>query len=161
MQDKEKFKRKRIRAKGFDYTGQHAYSIAICAYGKNSYFQDTALIKYLTNALKYESKIFGFGVYAYCFMPDHLHLLLIGDEVSNLVKFIKIYKQKTGYFFKQKYKKQLWQKSYYDHVLRKQETLNDVALYILNNPIRKNLVDDFRKYPFSGSFLFNVKQMEV
>jgi putative transposase len=93
-----------------------------------------------------------FGVLAYCFMPDHLHLLIDGeDNESDLQKFISLFKQKSGYWYKQKYKRNLWQTSYYDHVLRKEEGLEQVALYILENPVRKGLVTDFRDYPFSFS----------
>jgi putative transposase len=95
-----------------------------------------------------------FKVLAYCFMPDHLHLLLHGeDDKSNLKKFVSIYKQKSGYWFKKSYKENLWHISYYDHVLRKEENIENVSMYILENPIRKGLVSDYREYPFSRSFL--------
>jgi len=58
-----------------------------------------------------------------------------------------------------KYKTKLWQPNYYDHILRKEETIKDVALYIFNNPVRKNLVSDFRKYPFSGATVFNLNEL--
>jgi len=93
----------------------------------------------------------GFVIHVYCFMPDHLHLLLQGQaRESELKKCIPYFKQLSGYRFKQKYDKNLWQPSYYDHVLRKDEDLHAVAQYILLNPVRAGLVDDYRDYPYSG-----------
>jgi len=91
-------------------------------------------------------------------MPDHLHLLLVGEEKSSLDSFMKTFKQETSFAFKRAHGNSLWQRSYYDHVLRKEETLEVVALYILNNPVRAGLVDDYRNYAFSGSLVFDVKE---
>lgn len=86
-------------------------------------------------------------------MPDHLHLLVIGEEDhSNLKKFVTLFKQKSGYWFRKNYNENLWHISYYDHVLRKEENLENVGLYILYNPVRKGLVSDYREYPFGWSF---------
>jgi putative transposase len=84
-------------------------------------------------------------------MPDHLHLLLVGEEYSPLTRFMKLFKQKSSFIFKKSHGDPLWQKSYYDHVLRKEEALEEVALYIYNNPVRKGLVTDYKDYPFLGS----------
>ncbi|OGP72124.1 MAG: hypothetical protein A2W09_02620 [Deltaproteobacteria bacterium RBG_16_50_11] len=86
-------------------------------------------------------------------MPDHLHLLVVGeDDQSNLKKFTNLFKQKSGYWFKKSYNENLWHVSFYDHILRKEESMEDVALYILGNPVRKGLVSDPREYAFSWSF---------
>lgn len=96
-------------------------------------------------------------------MPDHLHLLLEGRFAnSDLKRFVSSYKQHTGYRYKlyvaqgfspaQLGQLKLWQTSYYDHVLRKDEDILDIARYILNNPTRKKLVKHFLEYKFVGSF---------
>jgi hypothetical protein len=37
--------------------------------------------------------------------------------------------------------------------LRKEESIEDVAPYILENPVRRGLVSDPKEYPFSRLFL--------
>jgi REP element-mobilizing transposase RayT len=76
-------------------------------------------------------------------MPDHLHIVVAGtqDDV-NLVKFINDYKQKTGFWLSQNQPGVSWQKDFYDHILRKDESLPAVIQYILDNPRRKGLVAD-------------------
>ncbi len=92
----------------------------------------------------------GFDVLAYCFMPDHLHVLLQGSADSRLVSFMQRFKQVTGYGFKRRRGQPLWQRSYYDHVLRREEDKEEMAQYIWNNPVRAGLVTSLDEYPFSG-----------
>jgi len=92
-------------------------------------------------------------------MPNHLHILLVGEEKSSLHKFMKAFKQESSFAFKKRHAYSLWQRSYYDRVLRAEETLEQAAWYIMNNPVRKGLVDDYKSYAFSGSFLFDIKEL--
>jgi REP element-mobilizing transposase RayT len=95
-------------------------------------------------------------------MPNHLHLLLEGEnDNSDLKKFIIDYKQHTSYYYKQQNNKKLWQTNYYEHILRTEEQTLKVAYYIFNNPVRKELVDDFLKYKFHGSFEFDISKMTL
>jgi hypothetical protein len=41
-------------------------------------------------------------------------------------------------------------------VLRREEDTTNVARYILDNPVRKGLVDGFKKYKSLGSFEFDL-----
>ena len=158
MEQNQEFKRKRNRIKHFDYSGANAYFITICTKDKTKYFNDISTVNAALSKLKLEANQAGFIIYAYCFMPDHLHLLIIGRDGSNLINFIKLFKQKTAYHFKQKTGASLWQKSYYDHLLREKEAINGVAGYIFENPLRKKLTDDIRDYAFSGSCVFDIKE---
>jgi hypothetical protein len=45
----------------------------------------------------------------------------------------------------------LWQRGYYDHVLRQDEDLHRVAAYIVANPVRAGICPDALAYRFSGS----------
>jgi putative transposase len=93
---------------------------------------------------------YGFTLYAYCFMPDHLHVLVAGDEWSDLRRFVQHFKQMSGYYCKRATGQMLWQPSYWDHILRFEEALADVAEYIWANPVRARLAKSWREYPFSG-----------
>ena len=86
-------------------------------------------------------------------MPDHLHLLL---ETDQCIDFVKSFKQKTSYAFKQESGKTLWQKSYYDHILRPEENFTGVMKYIFNNPVRAGIVKHYLDYPQSGSLEIDI-----
>jgi putative transposase len=150
--------KKRVRLKGFDYKGFFRYFVTICTYNKEWVFKnDLLLVEWLIDILREKSNAFGFKVWVYCFMPDHLHLLIEGkDNNSDMRRFISSYKQSTGFSYKKKTGQQLWQINYYEHVLRREEDTMNVVRYILNNPVRKELVVDFRKYKSLGSFEFDL-----
>jgi putative transposase len=83
-------------------------------------------------------------------MPDHVHLLLeaIRDDAS-LVALIGGWKQTTGFEFKQRRGGRLWQSSFFDRVLREDESSAVVAAYILGNPVRVGIASKVGEYPFS------------
>jgi putative transposase len=147
-----KFK-KRIRLKEFSYKGTHRYFVTLCTYNKANIFCDDFLASCLLDSLRKKSGTFRFRVWAYCFMPDHLHVLVEGnDDASDFRKFISSFKQDTGFSYKKKFGLRLWQTNYYEHVLRHEECTNAVANYIFNNPVRKGYVEDYRQYALLGSF---------
>jgi len=64
---------------------------------------------------------------AVCIMPDHIHLLLAPIS-ENLVDLIGKWKGYTTHLmWKKGYKGKVWQRSFYDHALRKDEDLIKVA----------------------------------
>ena len=84
-------------------------------------------------------------------MPDHLHALVLGrHDAADLIRFVQRFKQVTAFDFKGDTGLRLWQQSFYDHVLRVEEDLADVAAYILNNPLRSGLAVNSDDYPLSG-----------
>jgi len=109
---------------------------------------------WLIDQLREQSASNQFAVHAYCVMPDHLHALVFGLEpASSMLAFAKILKQKTSYEFRRKFSEPLWQKKFYDHILRPKDSPAAVAVYIWMNPVRKNLCKTPHDYPFSGSFV--------
>ena len=46
-----------------------------------------------------------------------------------------------------------WQASYYDHVVRRDEDIEAVRDYVLENPVRAGLVENAEDYPCSGSLI--------
>jgi hypothetical protein len=65
---------------------------------------------------------------------------------------VKIFKQVTAFRYKARTGQRLWQKAYYDHILRASDSLDGVAWYIWLNPVRAGLSAEYRDYPLSGSF---------
>jgi REP element-mobilizing transposase RayT len=93
-------------------------------------------------------------------MPDHLHLLIEGtSEDSDLLAFVHVMKQRTAYEYRRSRGATLWQKGYYEHVVRDDEATLDIARYVLANPVRAGLVAEPRDYPFSGSLVFSREQL--
>jgi hypothetical protein len=64
--------------------------------------------------------------------------------------FAHHFKTLTGFRYKKAIGRSLWQISYHDRVLRRDEEIHDVAAYIWHNPVRAGLVSDAAAYAFSG-----------
>ena len=100
------------------------------------------------------------AVIAYCFMPDHLHLLVEGtDPASHLTEFVRVFKQRSSFHWKKLSGSELWQRGYFERVLRGDESSIDVARYILRNPLRAGIVESVEDYPFLGSLTMSVRAL--
>ena len=147
--------RKRIRlAPDVDvYEGPRAFNVAVSTAYRRPLFSDESTVNLCLSALAEAGTREGIEVLAYCFMPDHLHLLLEAQEGGNLIRFMKAFKQTSAYRYRQTFDQPLWQKGYYDHILRKEEDVRGVAQYIRENPVRAGLVDSPDEYRFLGGTL--------
>jgi len=80
-----------------------------------------------------------------------VHVLLHGTKAdADLVEYVKLFKQITGFGFKRRTGRQLWHRSFHDHVLRVEEDVDDIAAYIWHNPVRSGLVASAVEYAYSG-----------
>jgi REP element-mobilizing transposase RayT len=139
------------RLKHFDYRGHHAYFVTTVTRERQPIFNDRTILDLATSILVRAAQGFDFEISAYCFMPDHLQILAAGkSQGSNLKEFIRQFKQRTSFHAKRIAGAELWQISYYDRVLRNSEAIEDVARYIWANPMRAELVDDYREWPGLG-----------
>jgi len=145
--------RKPSRLKSFSYQGYCRYFITIRSHNLKPHFIRDKVVTKVVEILRNVAEQEGFAVWAYCFMPDHLHLLIEGrNSAADMRRFATLLKQKTSYWFKGIYGEKLWEPNYYERVLRNDEATIAVAHYIFRNPVRKGLVEDYSSYPYSGSF---------
>jgi putative transposase len=70
-------------------------------------------------------------------MPDHLHALVAIDGEASLSKITSDFKRATAKFGSIR-----WQRNFFDHRLRHDESLEEKAGYIRSNPVRAGLVQD-------------------
>jgi putative transposase len=90
-------------------------------------------------------------LYAYCLMPNHVHLLLQTSEVP-LAKFMQGLQQSYTQRFNRVHGKvgHLFQGRYKAIVCERDEYLATLIRYIHLNPVRARLIDDPEAYPYSG-----------
>lgn len=144
------------------YFGPRPYFITINAHKKQRIFIYKNIIDSLIKYLKEIAEKDNFDVMTYCFMPNHLHLVLFGkDDKSDLCKFVKDFKQTTGYNYKQTFKNNLWALSFHDRVLRKEQDIKKLCRYVLKNPVRAGLVKSVLDYPYSGSFVWRLEDLVI
>jgi putative transposase len=146
--------------KTFDYLGLHQYFLTFCTYERRQLFLESDPVVAVRTQIQRAASDHRFAVIAYCYMPDHLHLLVEGQaDDSDCRKFISRAKQYSGFRFKAAFDQRLWQRYGYEHILRSNEASISVVRYILENPIRARLVNRIDEYPFSGSSVYSFEQV--
>ena len=144
----------------FDYIGFHRYSLTFCTHRRQKLFTNAEIVRLVLTQISRASAKHLFGVIAYCFMPDHLHLLVAGQAPDSACKpFIALVKQYSGYHYSEASGSRLWQRYGFEHTLRDEELTLIVAKYILENPIRAGLVDRVHDYPFVGSLVYSLDEL--
>ncbi len=134
------------------YRGEVAASITICVDRRAPLFTDQAIVSEFAQMLRAAAERWSCLVLVYCFMPDHLHLVLQGrGENADLWKMLVDYNQKTGYRLSLNLPRVSWQKDFHDHVIRRSEDLTAHIRYILDNPCRRALASEWQDYPFQGA----------
>jgi REP element-mobilizing transposase RayT len=143
-------RRKNIRLPAAVYEQENlVFSITICTAKRQRFFHDASLATQILEALKSGVMAHEARVYAYCLMPDHLHVLLATSS-GNLAEIIGRWKKFTGNLLRKNgMQGPFWQRGFYDHGLRKDEDVIKTAEYIVMNPVRVGLVERWEDYPFS------------
>ncbi|MBN1814190.1 MAG: transposase [Anaerolineae bacterium] len=126
--------------------------ITICAYMNQSPFVRADLNQVVLDALHEEQERQNCAVFSYCLMPNHLHFLVSPRENGiSVLTFTDRFKGKsTNRSWTVGWRGKLWQPRYYDHIVRAEEDLRAIAEYIMNNPVRKGLIEHAEGWPWGG-----------
>ncbi len=160
----EKPERKQIRLPEYDYSRPGYYFVTICTHNRQPLFTpfvgahlcvrppagNCFLVKWL---YELEQKYPGVEIDSYAVMPDHVHFILtvtgahIGAPLQEMIKWFKT--QTTNAYIRQvqqgmlpPYEKHVWQRGYYEHVIRNDHDLAETRQYIQNNPLKGTLNKD-------------------
>ena len=91
---------------------------------------------------------FGAALGRYVIMPDHIHLFVSGDvefELSKWVSGLKRIISKTLGM-----RGEFWQPTFFDHILRGDESYSEKWDYVCQNPVRAALVKESEWWPYQG-----------
>ena len=129
------------RLKNFPYTGKYHYSLCFTTNARRRVFESRELASATIDQIQRTCELEMFVVLAYCVMLDHVHLVLEGlTERSDLRRCVKLTKQRVECVARKQFQIcRLWQKGYYERVLRSRHAVEDAARYVLENPVRAGL----------------------
>lgn len=147
----EQPKRKNLRLPDFDYGEIGCYFVTLCTHNRARIFSlespNTIPNKIIRKWIQEtQNKFPGVVFDHYVIMPDHLHFLITIHQKSattlpDVLCYFKtmttntyIRGVKSGYL--PAFDKKLWQKTYFEHVIRNQEDYNNTWEYIQFNPAR-------------------------
>ena len=166
--EKEIPRRKELRIKQYDYSSTGAYFITICTKDRKQILSDiikpvgvdalddpkirlTAIGKIVEKNLLSSENISGVKIDRYVIMPDHIHaiILLDSDKYAGVSKgssraptptneiiphIISTFKR----FCAKEIGENIFQRGYFDHIIRNREDYEEHVKYIYENPIKRN-----------------------
>jgi REP element-mobilizing transposase RayT len=151
------------------YAGEErVYFVTLCARHHPLPFADADFAQEVINSFMFYRNRGDYALYAYCLMPDHLHCLLqlLGktaeprpDPVVDgkpiphaLAAAIGRFKSYTTHqAWKRGLHGKLWQRDYYDHILRHPKAMEGITQYILTDPIRSGICRRLGEYLYAGT----------
>jgi putative transposase len=93
---------------------------------------------------------------AFCIMPNHVHWVFTpleksADAYYPIAKIMHAIKRHTAFHANSILGRRgdFWQHENYDHVVRDEQELNRIAMYVLNNPVAAGLVSTLDEWKWS------------
>lgn len=134
-------RRKNIRLRDYDYSEEGMYFITICIKSRiqllgkiieKRKIELTDIGKMVEESIKNLEQIYiNIRIDEYVVMPNHIHIIIIINKKSDLTisRIINQYKggisKKIGY--------SIWQKLFYEHIIRNEKEYYKIKQYIQNN----------------------------
>ncbi len=154
--------RRSIRLKGYDYAQAGAYFVTMCTQGRVCLFGDVVDGQMQLNEcgqVVADSWLWLSGRYPYVgmdewvVMPNHLHGIIILSEpdcrggsrtaptknrksIGRLIGAFKTVSTKRLNAMRSTPGVPVWQRNYYEHIVRSEESLTRIRQYIVDNPAR-------------------------
>ncbi|MDP6823741.1 MAG: transposase [Dehalococcoidia bacterium] len=154
-------RRRSLRLPGYDYRGSGGYFVTICAQDRACLFGEIVGDRMQLNGAGLmvhtawnELPAFypSVGIDGFVVMPNHLHGIInrpddIHDVTLSLGDVVQRFKtitttryitgvRRSGW---QRFRGRLWQRNYYEHVVRDDDDRNRIRRYIHENPLRWSL----------------------
>ena len=114
------------------------------------WLKDENIATVVKNSLVYLNKNNICKIICYCIMSNHVHFIAkeLTEPLYAIMHSIKSYSAnecnkllgRTGRF---------WQREYFDYVMRNENDLSEKIKYVLNNPVKAGLVQNWRDWDFS------------
>jgi putative transposase len=150
-----------IRLKGYDYSQNGAYFVTLVSYGRESLFGEIVKESMEVNSLgQIVLDVWDHlpEHYAYvhldefCIMPNHIHgIILLSDEdiagekhypLPEIVRAFKTFSARSINSLRATSGQPIWQRNYYEHIIRDENELNRARAYIDANPLRWSQDED-------------------
>ena len=120
------------------------YVVTSVTHRRQPLLSDLHLSRTIIRAMQEEERRGHARTLAYVIMPDHLHWMLELGEGASLSRTVGTVKSVAAH----RHGDVLWQDGFHDHAIRREESMVQVARYIIANPLRARLVQRIGDYPF-------------
>ena len=119
------------------------YHITTTTLNRVPIFKNFVTARLMIDVIKKSDQLNQTVTLAFVVMPDHIHWLFQLNQAKTLPRLMQVIKSTSAH----KVGKPIWQAGYYDHAIRKDEDIANIARYIIANPIRAGLEKKVGDYP--------------
>lgn len=146
---------KKIRLDAEIYAQEgRACHVTICSFSAQLLFINDAFTVHCMGLLESLCQKYQIFTYAYCFMPDHLHMVISVRGEKSILDLVRAFKSKATIDSRQYgFEGRIFQSRFYDHFIRTMKDLENEINYILLNPLRKGLTPENHGYPYGRCFV--------
>ena len=133
------------------------YHCRIGTWDRTPYLGNPELADNVVSALVHYHGV-SVDVLAYCLMPDHIHLLVsLARDGKPLARVDAAdFKRWTAHEARRSGVGLRWQSGFYEHIVRRNEDVAVIARYILANPVRARLAEEWGAYRWCGSLAWEL-----
>ena len=137
------------------------YFVTACTYDRHELLANAAVHQAF---IRFSERASGRGVFVgiYILMPDHLHLFVTFDPASDMTlgPWVKSLKNALSKAIRDNgLEAPHWQKGFFDHVLRSEESAVEKWTYVQANAVRAGLVPRECDWPYVGDFALENRQL--
>lgn len=166
LHNPRKYNRRSIRLKRYDYSQKGAYFVTVCTRDKECVFGEIIDGEMRLNGTgdmvrrwwcELKNKFENVELDEHVVMPNHFHgiIIIVGADLRvcpsmgkriglPLHRMVQWFKTMTTNEYIRAIKqslsvpnnKRLWQRNYYEHIVRNEEDLNEIREYIITNPLK-------------------------
>jgi REP element-mobilizing transposase RayT len=150
------------RLKDFDYSNWAVYVTTNTFKHKNIFVSDDR-VKTIYDALEESHDKYKMKINSFVIMPTHCHFIIVSpsnnlSDIMHDIKGLSAFKMLNTNLIRGK----LWQRGFYDHVIRNRNDLIEKSNYIHLNPLRAGLVKDISEYEHSSyHFYYDPENKEI
>lgn len=138
------------RARELSNTG--LYHVIVRGINKEHIFETPGDYHYLNRVIEQVKEEFCFSIYAYCFMSNHIHLLIKEKNQHDLSKIMKKIFIRYAMYFNKKYSRSgsLVESRFKSKAVEIDEYLFPLITYIHKNPVKAGIENIPEHYPYSS-----------
>lgn len=139
------------------YVKDPIYFITVATWNRQHILADDKIVAILTREFEGALNQHKWAVGSYVIMPDHVHFFCTpGPQAVTLSRFMGSWKEWTAKAMKRELglPGKVWQREFFDHLLRSDESYSEKWLYVQENPVRAGLVSKAEDWKYQGSIHF-------
>jgi len=145
--------RKHLKRIGGIWQNHPQYFITTCTHKRQAIPATTDVHEILRIHWAKSLNLYGWAIGSYIVMPDHVHFFCTdATGTTTLSRMIGAWKQWSAKELcnQLKIKAPIWQKEFFDHLLRSDESYSEKWNYVRQNPVRAGLIENPEDWEFAG-----------